>query len=165
MKKFLGFLLILIISMFAYKVSAVTLLQSGVSIEQLPNALFGTWDVSSQLERTTDYSTFRVQTKDVWNLSREGNVLTLENPFTRAKAVVKLNQIEGNVIVFSKSSTSDNRILRDTVTIRINGDTFEGYDDLVYETVSLHDGHVIKKVTAKYLLKGKKISGSSILTK
>ena len=154
---------ILLVSTFVYKVSADPVIKTGVSLENLPNAIFGTWDVVAQLEKTSDYSTFRVQTKDVWNLSRKGNVLTLENPFTRAKAEVKVNQIEGNVVVFTRNGTSDNHILRDTVTIRIDGNRFAGYDDLVYETVSLHDGHVLKRVTAKYLLKGTKISGMSIL--
>lgn len=157
------FILLLVLSTFVYKVSADPVIKTGVSLENLPNAIFGTWDVVATLEKTTDYSTFKPQTKDVWNLSRKGNVLTLENPFTRAKAEVKVNQIEGNVVVFTRDSVVDNYVLRDTVTIRINGNNFVGMDDLVYETLSLHDGHVLKRVTAKYLLKGYKISGMSIL--
>ncbi len=157
--------MVILLSAFVYKVSAETVLKSGVSLEKLPNAIFGTWQVNAQLDRTSNYSVFKVQTKDVWNLSRSGNVITLENPFTKARAVVKVNQIEGNVVVFSRGSTCDNRVLKDTVTIRIEGDKFAGYDDLVYETLSLHDGHVMKRDTAKYLLKGTKISGMSILKK
>ena len=157
--------MVILLSAFVYKVSAETVLKSGVSLEKLPNAILGTWQVNAQLDRTSNYSVFKVQTKDVWNLSRSGNVITLENPFTKAKAVVKVNQIEGNVVVFSRGSTCDNRVLKDTVTIRIEGDKFAGYDDLVYETLSLHDGHVMKRDTAKYLLKGTKISGMSILKK
>lgn len=152
-----------VILAFSFKVFADPVLKTGVSLENLPKAIFGTWDVVATLEKTSDYSTFKPQTKDVWNLSRKGNVLTLENPFTRAKAEVKVNQIEGNVVVFTRNSAVDNYVLRDTVTIRINGNSFAGMDDLVYETVSLHDGHVLKRVTAKYLLKGYKISGMSIL--
>lgn len=163
MKKILIVLFLLIISTFVYKVSADPVIKTGVSLENLPNAIFGTWDVVATLEKTSDYSTFKPQTKDVWNLSRKGNVLTLENPFTRAKAEVKVSQIEGNVVVFSRDSVVDNYVLRDTVTIRIEGNKFSGMDDLVYETLSLHDGHVLKRVTAKYLLKGYKISGMSIL--
>lgn len=163
MKKILIVLFLLLISTFVYKVSADPVIKTGVSLENLPNAIFGTWDVVATLEKTSDYSTFKPQTKDVWNLSRKGNVLTLENPFTRAKAEVKVSQIEGNVVVFSRDSVVDNYVLRDTVTIRIEGNKFSGMDDLVYETLSLHDGHVLKRVTAKYLLKGYKISGMSIL--
>lgn len=165
MKRIFVLIVVILLSAFAYKVSAETVLKSGVSLEKLPNAIFGTWQVNAQLDRTSNYSVFKVQTKDVWNLSRSGNVITLENPFTKAKAVVKVNQIEGNVVVFSRGSTCDNRVLKDTVTIRIEGDKFAGYDDLVYETLSLHDGHVMKRDTAKYLLKGTKISGMSILKK
>lgn len=165
MKRIFILIVVILLSAFVYKVSAETVLKSGVSLEKLPNAIFGTWQVNAQLDRTSNYSVFKVQTKDVWNLSRSGNVITLENPFTKAKAVVKVNQIEGNVVVFSRGSTCDNRVLKDTVTIRIEGDKFAGYDDLVYETLSLHDGHVMKRDTAKYLLKGTKISGMSILKK
>ncbi|DAA97202.1 TPA: hypothetical protein CPT80_03175 [Candidatus Gastranaerophilales bacterium HUM_9] len=165
MKRIFVLIVVILLSAFVYKVSAETVLKSGVSLEKLPNAIFGTWQVNAQLDRTSNYSVFKVQTKDVWNLSRSGNVITLENPFTKAKAVVKVNQIEGNVVVFSRGSTCDNRVLKDTVTIRIEGDKFAGYDDLVYETLSLHDGHVMKRDTAKYLLKGTKISGMSILKK
>lgn len=157
------FVALLVLSTFVYKVSADPVIKTGVSLENLPNAIFGTWDVVATLEKTSDYSTFKPQTKDVWNLSRKGNVLTLENPFSRAKAEVKVNQIEGNVVVFTRTNAVDNYVLKDTVTIRLNGNTFAGYDDLIYETVSLHDGHVLKRVTAKYLLKGYKISGMSIL--
>ena len=165
MKRIFVLIVVILLSAFVYKVSAETVLKSGVSLEKLPKAIFGTWQVNAQLDRTSNYSVFKVQTKDVWNLSRSGNVITLENPFTKAKAVVKVNQIEGNVVVFSRGSTCDNRVLKDTVTIRIEGDKFAGYDDLVYETLSLHDGHVMKRDTAKYLLKGTKISGMSILKK
>ena len=165
MKRIFVLIVVILLSAFVYKVSAETVLKSGVSLEKLPNAIFGTWQVNAQLDRTSNYSVFKVQTKDVWNLSRSGNVITLENPFTKAKAVVKVNQIEGNVVVFSRGSSCDNRVLKDTVTIRIEGDKFAGYDDLVYETLSLHDGHVMKRDTAKYLLKGTKISGMSILKK
>lgn len=165
MKRIFVLIVVILLSAFVYKVSAETVLKSGVSLEKLPNAIFGTWQVNAQLDRTSNYSVFKVQTKDVWNLSRSGNVITLENPFTKAKAVVKVNQIEGNVVVFSRGSTCDNRVLKDTVTIRIEGDKFAGYDDLVYETLSLHDGHVMKRDTAKYILKGTKISGMSILKK
>ena len=92
-----------------------------------------------------------------------GNVITLENPFTKAHAQVEIKHTEGNVIVFYKESTFDNRVLRDTVTIRLNGNTFGGYNDIVLETISLYDGHVLKRDTAKYLIKGKKLAGTSVL--
>lgn len=140
-----------------------TTIKAGVSVEEIPKGFFGSWQVSAQLEKTSNYSTFKPQSKDLWNLSRVGNVITLENPFTKAHAQIDIKQTEGNVIVFSKTSSYDNKILTDTVTIRLNGNTFGGYNDIVLETVSLHDGHILKVERAKYLLKGQKLAGSSVL--
>lgn len=138
-------------------------LTAGVSIESVPKAFFGTWQVDAQLEKTNNYGTFKPVSRDLWNLSRMGDVIKLENPFTKASAQVEIKQTEGNVVVFAKTSSFDNKILRDTVTIRLNGDTFGGYNDIVLETVSLYDGHILKRDTAKYLIKGKKLAGSSVL--
>ncbi len=142
---------------------ATTLLQTGVSVESIPKAFFGTWRVEAHLDKTSNYSVFKPQSVDLWNLSRLGNVITLENPFTKAKADIQLNQVEGCVVIFSKTSSYDNKVLKDTVTIRLNGDTFEGYNDIVIETRSLYDGHVLKSDKAKYLIKGKKIAGMSVI--
>lgn len=160
MKKFIAIFFILIV--FCSVVFAETI-KAGVSIDSVPKAFFGCWQVNAQLEKTNNYSTFKTQSKDLWNLSRMGNVITLENPFTKAHAQVEIKHTEGNVIVFYKESTFDNRVLRDTVTIRLNGNTFGGYNDIVLETISLYDGHVLKRDTAKYLIKGKKLAGTSVL--
>ena len=160
MKKFFVILTLLLVLSSTVMAEVI---KAGVSIEQIPKSFFGVWQVDAQLEKTSNYSTFKTQSKDLWNLSRLGNVITLENPFTKAHAQIEVKQTEGNVIVFSKTSTFDNKILKDTVTIRLNGNTFAGYNDLSLETVSLYDGHILKKDTAKYLIKGKKLSGTSVL--
>lgn len=163
MKKLFFIISVLIITIIISRVNAATVLQTGVSVESVPNAFFGSWQVTAQLEKTSNYSVFKPRSVDLWNLSRLGNVITLENPFTKAKADITLNQVEGNVIVFSKTSSYDNKVLKDTVTIRLNGNTFEGYNDIIFETRSLYDGHVLKSDKAKYLIKGSKISGMSVL--
>lgn len=157
-------ILTVIIFLFSFIIPAYSeTIKAGVSIEDIPNAFFGCWQVEAQLEKTNNHSTFKTQSRDLWNLSRAGNVIKLENPFTKASAQVELRHTEGNVIVFSKTSTYDNKVITDTVTLRLNGDKFGGYNDLVIETRSLHDGHVLKRDTAKYLLKGIKLSGNSVL--
>ncbi len=161
MKKVFVLIICLVIALFS-TVLAETI-KAGVSIESVPKAFFGTWQVDAQLEKTNNYGTFKPVSRDLWNLSRMGDVIKLENPFTRASAQVEIKQTEGNVVVFAKTSSFDNKILRDTVTIRLNGDTFGGYNDIVLETVSLYDGHILKRDTAKYLIKGVKLAGSSVL--
>lgn len=163
MKKVILILSFVFITLFS--AAFATTIKMGVSIDQVPKAFFGCWQVSAELQKTNNYSTFKPKSTDLWNLSRQGDVITLENPFTRAHAQVEVKHTEGNVIVFYKESTFDNKVLRDTVTIRLNGDTFGGYNDIVLETLSLYDGHVLKKDTAKYLIKGKKLGGKSVLDK
>ena len=157
------FVLVLLLAMIFCSAVMAETIKAGVSIESVPKAFFGTWQVDAQLEKTNNYGTFKPVSRDLWNLSRTGDVIKLENPFTRASAQVEIRQTEGNVVVFAKTSSFDNKILRDTVTIRINGDTFGGYNDIVLETVSLYDGHILKRDTAKYLIKGTKLAGTSVI--
>ena len=161
MKKLILLLFFIIVSTFS--IASAVMIQAGVSVERVPNAFFGTWQIESQLEKTSNYSVFKPRSTDLWNLSRLGNVITLENPFTKAKAQIQVSQVEGNVIVFTKTSSYDNKVLKDVVTIRLNGDTFAGYNDIVFETRSLYDGHILKSDKAKYFIKGKKIAGMSVI--
>ena len=106
------------------------------------------------------------QAVDFWNLSRSGDVINLNNPFTGASATVKLDYVEGNVIRFTKTGSYDgNKKLTDTVDLKLTGNTFTGVNYLTLETFSIRDNSLIKKDTATYLLKGEKISGTSITGK
>ena len=95
-------------------------LQAGVSINDVPKALFGSWRVSAKLEDTNSYGTFKPQSVDFWTLSRVGDRVTLSNPFSGANAEVSIRTVEGNLIVFSKKAPYDNKILTDTISIRLN---------------------------------------------
>ena len=55
--------------------------------------------------------------------------------------------------------------MTDTVDLKLAGDTFTGVNYITLETFSIHDNSLIKKDTAIYLLKGEKISGTSITGK
>lgn len=162
MKKFLLLLLVLFLSVSS--VSAYTL-EAGVSVNKVPKSLFGSWQVNAVLINTNSYRTFKPTSTDLWNLSRVGNVLTLENPFTGAKANVSIKAAEGNLVVFSKQAGYDNKVLRDIVTLRLSKDTFTGINDVILETHSLDDGHILSTAKAKYRIVGKKLAGNSILKK
>ena len=163
MKKLLTIITFLVIALFS--TALATTIKAGISVDKVPVSFFGCWQVYAQLEKTNNYSTFKPRSQDLWNLSRMGDVIKLENPFTKAHAQIEVKHTEGNVIVFYKESTFDNKLLKDTVTIRLNGDTFSGYNDVSLETLSLYDGHVLKRDTAKYFIKGKRLAGKSVLEK
>ena len=138
-------------------------LSAGVSVNELPSVFFGAWRVSAKLEDTNSYSTFKPQSVDIWNLSRVGDEVTLTNPFNGANAVISLRAVEGNVIVFSKVAPYDNKVLTDTVSIRLENGKFKGINTIKLESYSLIDKHLMKTETARYIISGEKISGETIL--
>lgn len=141
-----------------------TTFEAGVSIEKVPKELFGSWRVNAKLDSTNSYSVFKPQSVDFWNLSRIDNTIKLENPYSGANATVTVQTVEDNVIVFSKKANfGQNKILTDTVTIRLNSNTFRGINTLKLESFSLIDNHIMKTETATYHISGEKISGDSVI--
>ena len=140
-------------------------LKAGVSVNDIPKAFFGSWRVIAKLEDSNSYGTFKPQSIDFWTLSRVGDKVTLSNPFTGANAEISLKTVEGNLIVFSKKAPYDNKMLTDTITLRLSDNNFSGINTLSLESYSLVDNHLMKTETARYVIKGEKISGESILGK
>lgn len=164
MKKFFITLLILFLSSIAGFTEEYTL-KAGVSVNDIPKAFFGSWRVTAKLEDTNSYGTFKPQSIDFWTLSRTGDKVTLSNPFSGANAEVSLKTVEGNLIVFSKKAPYDNKMLTDTITLRLSDNTFSGINTLSLESFSRVDNHLMKTETARYIIKGEKIAGESILGK
>lgn len=156
-------LLLIFIFIFTLKVNA-TVLEAGVSVEHIPKALFGSWRVNAKLEDTNSPRTFRPQSIDFWNLSRVNDVIKLDNPYSGANAEIAVQTVEGNIVVFSKRLPYDgNKVLTDTVTLRLNENKFSGINTLKLESFSLIDNHLMKTETATYHITGEKISGESVL--
>jgi len=154
---------VILILLFGIPVLAETL-KAGVStVGSVPNSFYGSWRVVAKLDKQSGSAYFKPQAVDFWNLSRTGNVIYLENPFTGANADVKLDYVDGNLIRFTKTGDYDgNKKLTDTVDLKLNGDKFTGVNYITLETFSIRDNSLIKKDTAIYLLAGEKISGTSI---
>ena len=145
---------------FAIQAVQASVLEAGVSVEEIPEAFFGSWRVGATLENTNSYSTFKPQSMDFWNLSKVGDRVVLDNPFSGANAEISVQTIEGNLVVFSKKLPYDgNKVLTDTVTLRLGEDEFSGINSLTLESYSLVDNHLMKTETAIYQIKGEKIAG------
>ncbi len=143
-----------------------SVLQGGISvIEQVPESFYGNWRVSAKLGETSSPATFKPTSIDIWNLSREGDVINLCNPFTGASASITVSYVDNNIIKFTKVGNYDNKKLTDTVELKLEGDTFTGINKLTLETISDVDNTVLKEENAVYILKGEKISGTSISDK
>ena len=149
---------------FAIQTAQAVVLEAGVSVEEIPEAFFGSWRVIATLENTNSYSTFKPQSMDFWNLSKVGDRVVLDNPFSGANAEISVQTIEGNLVVFSKKLPYDgNKVLTDTVTLRLGENEFSGINSLTLESYSLVDNHLMKTETAIYQIKGEKIAGESII--
>lgn|SRR5574344_667588 len=135
-------------------------LSVGISVEQVPKAIYGAWRVTSNLASTNSPSIFKKKGVDIWNLSKDSNVLKLENPFSGASATVTITELKGNYIKFQKIGMYDNKKLTDTVKMRINQSSFTGINELKLETIS--NGHITSSECATYNIQGEKISGESI---
>ena len=156
-------LLVLFLLLFIPTTRATTI-EAGISIDYVPKALYGTWRVNAKLDTTNSPRSFRPQSIDLWNLTRIENTIKLDNPFSGANAEISVQTVEGNLIVFSKRLPyNNNKVLTDTVTIRLDKDKFLGINTLCLESYSLLDNHLIKTETATYHINGEKISGNNIL--
>ncbi len=143
---------------------AETTLKTGIEIvENVPTELFGTWRVAAVLKRTDSPEVFRNKSADLWNLSKNNNVMNLNNPFTGATADLAVEFVKGNVVRFTKEGVSGDNKLTDTVELTLNGDKFTGVNTLVLKTFS--NGEIIKIRNAEYVLVGEKISGMSVIGK
>jgi len=163
MKKIFCIILLMFFSCTCIFAEEMKVLSAGISVNQVPKALYGNWRVVSKLESSDSYGTFKPQSSDMWTISRVNDVITLSNPFTGASATVTIKNIEGNLIIFSKKAPYDNKVLTDTVSIRVEKDGFSGINTLVLETLSNIDGSLIKTENARYIIKGEKISGDNII--
>lgn len=157
-------LLLLLILFFSNYVNAAVL-EAGISADYVPKALFGSWRVTAKLDKTNSPSTFRPQSVDFWNLSRIGDTIKLDNPFSGANAEISVQTVEGNIVVFSKKLPyQGNKVLTDTVTLRLDNNNFSGINTLKLESFSLVDNHLLKTETATYHITGEKVSGDSVLS-
>ena len=136
---------------------------AGISVNEVPVELFGSWKVTAKLDDTNSYRTFKPQSADLWTLSRTGDVITLSNPFSGATAQISLKTVEGNLIIFSKETPFENKVLNDIVSIRLNKKDFSGINTLTLKHISPVDGHVVKTENARYIIKGEKLSGEDVL--
>lgn len=160
MKRFLIFTLLI----FFIQIAEAETYNIGVSIEHVPKALFGSWRVKAILDTTNSPTLFIPKSIDVWELSRINNTLKLNNPMNGANAEIAIQTVEDKIIVFSKKTPYDeNKILTDTVTIRLENDKFSGINSLKLETFSLIDKKLLKTETANYKISGEKIAGENIL--
>ena len=140
-------------------------LKAGISmINAVPKQFFGTWSVQSTQISTNSPKTFAKTSLDIWNLRRSGNVIELRNPVTSAVAEIYLEDVKDSEIVFTHYEKEGYTNVKDTVRLKLDGDTFTGTNELTLHTVRYDE---FKKKyedikTAVYELKGSKVMGTGL---
>ncbi len=133
-------------------------------INAVPKQFFGTWSVQSTQISTNSPKTFAKTSLDIWNLRRSGNVIELRNPVTSAVAEIYLEDVTDSEIVFTHYEKEGYTNVKDTVRLKLNGDTFTGTNELTLHTVRYDEYR--KKYedikTAVYELKGSKVTGTGL---
>ena len=137
-----------------------------LTIEECEKSLINSF---KECERISEYNqekvlnAFKKNNVDIWNLSKEGNVVNLSNPFSGANASITLIYANQNVIKFTKKDNFNGKVLTDTVELNLNNDKFSGINIILLETLSDIDNSVIKSETATYSLEGERIAGEAII--
>ena len=163
MKKLLLFILLCIfLTPVCPAMSESMLLKAGVSLsDQVPKGFFGTWKIKSVMTYTNNKKMFNEVTTDYWNLSKEGDVITLSNPMSGAEASVTLEDVKGNQIKFSHVVASNNAKMFETPTLTLNGENFYGTDKIVIEKYK--NGEKISSDVVMYDISATKITGRDII--
>ncbi len=128
--------------------------------DRVPTEFFGDWRVDSVCTKSTNTHYFDATSMDIWTLSRQGDVITLMNPLSGAKAEITVNDVKGKTVKFEKRTNYPDEESLETPILTINGDNFTGVDRISIKTFK--DGKLIKEDYVEYQVKGTKISGSPV---
>ncbi len=128
--------------------------------DKVPKEFFGDWKVVSICTKSTNKEYFDSKSVDIWTLKRTGDIITLMNPLSGARADITVNDVKGKTVKFEKRSYYPDEESIETPILTLQGDNFTGVDKISIKTFK--DGKLIKEDYVEYQVKGTKISGSPI---
>jgi hypothetical protein len=123
--------------------------------KDLPEQFYGTWKVISTVQETNRPDIFEKGSVDIWTFQKRGEVITLINPLTGAKASITVNQVQGNTARFTRIKNEGGIIEIETPEITVDKNTFYGTDIIKFE-YSLKN-NLLKSTVGKYKIKGFRI--------
>ena len=129
-------------------------------VDQVPEGFFGTWKVFSVRGKTNNTEDFGPYGIDIWNLSRSGDVITLTNPVSGAKASISVSEVSGNTVRFKKISYDKDRESIEIPEITLKDNNFYGIDKIVVKNYK--NGSLFREDNVEYKVKAIKISGANL---
>lgn len=157
----LSILLIFLLWLPALRTSAEGMvLKAGVSLsDKVPTGFFGSWKITSVMTYSNNPKIFNEISTDYWNLSKLGDVITLENPMSGAQASVTIEDVRGNQVKFTHVIKGRSATMTETPTLTLNGENFSGTDKIVVEKYKY--GEKISSDVVVYKITAEKLSGNS----
>ncbi len=128
--------------------------------DKVPSGFFGDWKVVSVCTKSTKKELINSKSFDIWTLSRQGDIITLKNPLSGARADINVNEVKGKTVKFEKKSQFPDEESIETPILTLQGDNFTGVDKIIIKTIQ--NGKLIKEDYVEYEVRGTKISGSGI---
>ena len=136
-------------------------IQGNISMsDRVPTEFFGDWRVVSICTKSTNKEYFDSKSMDIWTITRRGDVITLANPLSGARADVTVNDVKGKTVKFEKRTSFPDEESLETPILTIQGDNFTGVDKISIKTFK--DGKLIKEDYVEYQVRGTKLSGDPI---
>lgn len=135
-----------------------SVIRGGVSMsDRVPGGFFGTWKVTSVQTYTNNPMLFTERSTDYWNLSKEGDVITLSNPVSGAVASVTVNEVRGDSITFTRKKKDRNENVTETPTLTLKGEKFFGTDRIVIDKYRY--GELVSTDIVEYRIDAVRVSG------
>ncbi len=128
--------------------------------DKVPTEFFGDWKVTAICTKSTNKQLFDNSSVDLWTLKRQGDIITLMNPLSGARAEIAVSEVKGKTVKFEKKSYYPDEESTETPILTIQGDNFTGVDRISIKTFK--DGKLIKEDYVEYQVRGTKISGAPI---
>ena len=160
MRKF--FILISFLILFFNPQFAVSkMIEGGITVtDRVPSGFFGTWRVIAARINTTNTQMFAPYSAEIWNLSKSGDVITLENPVSGAQASITVKDATESTFTFQRVTGDGSEKVTETAALTLIGDSFSGYDTMSVKYYK--NGKLLKEENVKYKLKAEKIGGEDI---
>ena len=134
--------------------------EGNISItDKVPSEIYGSWQVEAVCIRSTNTKLFDTNSSDIWTIKRNGDIITLLNPVSGARADINVRDVKGKTVKFEKKSSYYNEETLETPVLTLHGDNFTGFDRINIKT--FENGNLIKEDFVEYKVRGTKISGTS----
>ena len=154
-------LLLLFMLIFLPDLSHGMTITGGVSMtDRVPDGFFGNWKVMAVRSETSNFDLFAPYSVEIWNLTKQNDVITLTNPVSGASASITVKDATTDTFTFQRTTRDKNETVIETAKLILQGENFIGCDTM--EVRYYRDGNLVKTEKVAYKLKAYKISGNSV---